>query len=63
MTLLFGLISFLILALIYAAPLSFFAMLFLGNLGLHLSFMTVLPGAMAAKALFGNFTFNKSESS
>lgn len=44
-----GLIAILLLAVINAAPLAFFAMLFLGNIGVHLSFLAVLPGAIALK--------------
>ena len=44
-----GLIVILFLAAFNAVPLAFFAMLFLGNVGVHLSFLAVYPGAVALK--------------
>jgi hypothetical protein len=44
-----GLLAILLLAVINASPLAFFAMIFLGNIGVHLSFLAVLPGAIALK--------------
>lgn len=61
---LIGLLAVFALALINAAPLAFFAMLFLGNLdaGVNYGFLALLPGAMAVKALSGNLiTFNKTK--
>lgn len=49
-----GLIILLIMAFMNAAPLTFFAMLFFGNLGLHISFLALLPGAMAVKFISHN---------
>lgn len=40
-----------IVAAVLALPAAFFLMLFLGNLGLHLSFIACLPGAMVIAAL------------
>ncbi len=47
--LLFGLILVVVFACLLAAPLTFFTMLFLGNLGVHLGFMELLPGAIALR--------------
>lgn len=49
-----GLIAIFLLAVINATPLAFFAMLFLGNLGLHFSFLAMLPGAVALKFYSNN---------
>lgn len=49
-----GLILIFILAVINAAPLAFFTMLFLGNVGVNLSFWSILPAALAAKILSHN---------
>lgn len=35
------------LAVLNALPLTFFIMLFLGNIGVHLGFLDLLPGAIA----------------
>lgn len=51
---LIGLLAILFLAVVNAAPLAFFAMLFLGNIGLEYSFITVLPAAIAFKFAFNN---------
>lgn len=51
---LLGLILYGMLALINALPLAFFGMLFLGNLGLHLSFIAVLSGSIAVKLVGHN---------
>lgn len=51
---LLGLLVILFMAIINAVPLAFFTMLFLGNIGLHLSFLAILPGALAAKCLWTN---------
>jgi len=48
---LIGLIAIAILTAINAAPLAYFAMLFAGNVGLHLSFISLLPGAVAIKLI------------
>lgn len=55
MNLLAALIALILIAGFVAAPLAFFTMLFLGNLGLHLSFISVLPGAMAVKIITTNY--------
>lgn len=49
-----GLLAILFLATVNAAPLAFFTMLFLGNIGQHFSYLAVLPGAVAFKFAFQN---------
>lgn len=44
-----GLILVVVFACILATPLTFFAMLFLGNVGLHIGFWELLPGAIAIR--------------
>jgi hypothetical protein len=44
-----GLFAILFLAAFNAVPLAFFAMLFLGNIGVHLSFLAIFPAAIALK--------------
>ena len=46
-----GILAVVILAVILAAPLTFFAMLFLGNIGVNLGFWALLPGAIAVRIL------------
>lgn len=43
-------------AALVAAPLTFFAMLFLGNIGIHIGFIELLPGAMALRMLTASFS-------
>ncbi len=47
--LVFGLLVVVLFACALAAPLTFFTMLFLGNVGVHLGFMELLPGAIALR--------------
>jgi hypothetical protein len=49
-----GLFAVFLLALLNAAPVAFFAMLFLGNIGHNLSFVALLPGAIAIKFIASN---------
>lgn len=49
--LLAGLFAVLVLAFLNAVPVTFFTMLFLGNLGVNLGFWALLPGAMALNIL------------
>jgi len=49
-----GLLMMALLAVLNAAPLAFCAMLFLGNVGVNLSFLAVLPGALAVKFAMHN---------
>lgn len=51
---LIGLLAILLLALVNAAPVAFFAMLFLGNIGHNFSFLALLPGAIAVKFVLHN---------
>ncbi len=44
-----GLLAVVLFAICLAAPLTFFTMLFLGNLGIHLGFVELLPGAIALR--------------
>lgn len=44
---LFGILAIVIFAILNAVPLAFFSMLFFGNVGWNISFLGVLPGAMA----------------
>lgn len=48
-----------IVAAVLAVPAAFFLMLFLGNLGVHLSFIGCLPGAMVIAALKSTTTTRK----
>lgn len=60
--LLVGLLIMAILAVLNAAPLTFFTMLFVGNLGAHIGFLELLPGAIAIFTIKNNifsFTQNK----
>ena len=54
-----ALIAFAFLVLLFAAPTAFFMMLFLGNLGIHLSFIGCLPGAIALRGIMSSFNNNK----
>lgn len=54
MMLLFGLVALALLVVINAAPLAFFLMLFLGNVGLNYSFLAILPAAIAIKCIATN---------
>lgn len=54
MTTIIGLIVLAIVATVIAAPAAFFGMLFLGNLGVNLSFWAVLPGAIALRCVTTN---------
>lgn len=47
------------LATLLALPAAFFLMLFLGNLGVHLSFIACLPGALVIAALKSTTTTSK----
>lgn len=49
MALIFILFAIVVMACILAAPLTFFAMLFLGNIGVNLGFWQLLPGAVAIR--------------
>lgn len=51
---LLGLIVIALIVFLNAAPLAFFAMLFLGNFGVHASFLAFLPGAVAVKFISHN---------
>jgi hypothetical protein len=60
MTVLFGLILIAILAVLNAVPLTFFAMLFFGNVGWSVGFLDLIPGAMAVLLIKQNLiTYNK----
>lgn len=61
MTTIIGLIVLVVVATIIATPAAFFGMLFLGNLGINLSFWAVLPGAIALRCVSTNLlnTSNK----
>lgn len=51
-----GILAVVILAILLAAPLTFFAMLFLGNIGVNLGFWALLPGAIALKIVATNIS-------
>lgn len=60
MVLILGLLVIAILAIFNVVPLTFFTMLFLGNLGIHLGFWDLLPGAIAIHIVKNNIiTYNK----
>lgn len=54
MVVLVAFLLFIVLLALHVVPLAFFGMLFLGNLGLHFSFWTCLPGAIAIKIALSN---------
>lgn len=47
-------IALAVVAVLVAAPLTFFAMLFAGNMGWNLGFWTLFPGAVAVKLVTTN---------
>lgn len=49
MILLVALLAIVAMSAILAAPLAFFTMLFLGNVGVNLGFWALLPGAIALR--------------
>lgn len=53
-----ALVLVILIAVLIAAPLAFLAMLFLGNIGVHLGFWQLLPGALALKIALSNNTTN-----
>lgn len=53
-----ALIAFALLVLIFATPTAFFGMLFLGNLGINISFIGCLPGAIALRGIMASFNNN-----
>lgn len=55
-----GILVLAMLAVLNAAPLTFFLMLFLGNVGVHLGFLDLLPGAIVIYLIKNNvITYNK----
>lgn len=63
MVVILGLISILlatgVLTALFAAPVTFLLMLFLGNIGLSVSFWGALPGGLIVSALASRVTVNK----
>lgn len=57
MTIITGLIALFILGVIVSAPLAWFAMLFLGNIGVDWGFLTILPGAVAVNLIRNPLTW------
>lgn len=59
---LIGLLIMTVLAVLNSIPLTFLVMLFLGNLGVHVGFLALLPGAMAVYVIKNNiFSFTKTK--
>ncbi len=56
-----GFIVLLIMAALGAVPLTFFGMLFMGNIGHHIGFIDLLPGAMAVNIALGSVAAKKSD--
>lgn len=52
-------IALFLVGLVLALPTAFFLMLFLGNLGINLSFWGAIPGALTLAALKSGLTVNK----
>lgn len=58
----FAILTITALAILNSVPLTFLVMLFLGNLGVHVGFLALLPGAMAVYVIKNNiFGFTKSK--
>lgn len=59
MTLITVLLAVSILAVIFAPPLTWVAMLFLGNIGINLGFWEILPAAIAVTIIKTNYNTSK----
>lgn len=59
MILIFTMLAVVVMSCFLAAPLAFFTMLFLGNIGMNLSFLTLFPGAIAVRMAFASFAATK----
>lgn len=59
MVILLGLVVVAVLSVLNAAPLTFFSMLFFGNVGVHWGFLDILPGAIAIYCIKNSlFSYN-----